>query len=78
LVLCGGAIFHGPLEKASLADFDLIYRSSVRLLHGRMLMSVTSAARGKRSEWITISATAFQLQPEPPARDAQPQSFERC
>ena len=30
LVLCGGAIFHGPLEKASLADFDLMYRSNVR------------------------------------------------
>jgi NADP-dependent 3-hydroxy acid dehydrogenase YdfG len=30
LVLCGGAIVHGPLEKASLADFDLMYRSNVR------------------------------------------------
>src|SRR5258708_5073676 len=30
LVLCGGAIFHGPLEKASLAEFDLMYRSNVR------------------------------------------------
>ncbi len=30
LVLCGGAIFHGRLEKASLADFDLMYRSNVR------------------------------------------------
>ncbi len=24
LVLCGGAIFHGPLEKAALAEFDLM------------------------------------------------------
>src|SRR5260370_20503461 len=29
LVLCGGAIFHGPLEKASLTDFDLMYRSNL-------------------------------------------------
>ena len=30
LVLCGGAISHGLLEKFSLADFDLMYRSNVR------------------------------------------------
>lgn len=30
LVLCGGAIAHGPLEKASIADLDLMYRSNVR------------------------------------------------
>ncbi|MDE3109183.1 MAG: SDR family NAD(P)-dependent oxidoreductase [Acidobacteriota bacterium] len=30
LVLCGGAIAHGPLEKAPLADLDLMYRSNVR------------------------------------------------
>jgi NADP-dependent 3-hydroxy acid dehydrogenase YdfG len=30
LVLCGGAISHGALEKASLADLDLMYRSNVR------------------------------------------------
>ena len=38
LVLCGGAIFHGPLEKSSLADFDLMYRSNVR---GHYLMIQT-------------------------------------
>jgi NADP-dependent 3-hydroxy acid dehydrogenase YdfG len=30
LVLCGGAIAHGTLEKASLNDLDLMYRSNVR------------------------------------------------
>jgi NADP-dependent 3-hydroxy acid dehydrogenase YdfG len=30
LVLCGGAIAHGPLETASLADLDLMYRANVR------------------------------------------------
>ena len=30
LVLCGGAIAHGPHEKAPLADLDLMYRSNVR------------------------------------------------
>lgn len=30
LVLCGGAIAHGPLEKAPLANLDLMYRSNVR------------------------------------------------
>lgn len=30
LVLCGGAISHGTLEMASIADFDLMYRSNVR------------------------------------------------
>jgi len=30
LVLCGGAIFHGTLEKASVSDFDLMYRSNLR------------------------------------------------
>ena len=30
LVLCGGAISHGALDKASLADFDLMYRSNLR------------------------------------------------
>src|SRR5258708_29334745 len=36
LVLCGGAIFHAPLEKPSLADFHLMYRSIVL---GHYLMS---------------------------------------
>jgi NADP-dependent 3-hydroxy acid dehydrogenase YdfG len=30
LVLCGGAIAHGPHEKAPIADLDLMYRSNVR------------------------------------------------
>jgi NADP-dependent 3-hydroxy acid dehydrogenase YdfG len=30
LVLCGGAISHGPLESAPLADFDLMYRANLR------------------------------------------------
>ncbi len=30
LVLCGGAIFHGPLERAPLAELDLMYRSNLR------------------------------------------------
>ncbi|HKV25747.1 MAG TPA: SDR family NAD(P)-dependent oxidoreductase [Candidatus Acidoferrum sp.] len=30
LVLCGGAISHGPLETAPIADLDLMYRANVR------------------------------------------------
>ncbi len=30
LILCGGVISHGPLEKAPLAEFDLMYRSNLR------------------------------------------------
>jgi NADP-dependent 3-hydroxy acid dehydrogenase YdfG len=30
LVLCGGAIAHGPLEKSPLADLDAMYRANVR------------------------------------------------
>jgi len=47
LVLCGGAIFHGPLENASLADFDLMYRSNVR---GHYLMIQTMLPLLRKSD----------------------------
>ena len=57
LVLCGGAIFHGPLAKASLADFDLMYRSNVRG-HYLMIQTMLPLLRKSRGQIVFINSSA--------------------
>jgi NADP-dependent 3-hydroxy acid dehydrogenase YdfG len=57
LVLCGGAIFHGPLEKASLADFDLMYRSNVRG-HYLMIQTMLPLLRKSTGQIVFINSSA--------------------
>jgi NADP-dependent 3-hydroxy acid dehydrogenase YdfG len=57
LVLCGGAIFHGPLEKASLADFDLMYRSNVRG-HYFMIQTLLPLLRRSAGQIVFINSSA--------------------
>jgi NADP-dependent 3-hydroxy acid dehydrogenase YdfG len=57
LVLCGGAIFHGPLEKASLADFDLMYRSNVRG-HYFMIQTMLPLLRKSKGQIVFINSSA--------------------
>ena len=57
LVLCGGAIFHGPLEKASLADFDLMYRSNVRG-HCALIQTLLPLLRKSAGQIVFINSSA--------------------
>lgn len=57
LVLCGGAIFHGSLEKASLADFDLMYRSNVRG-HYLMIQTMLPLLRKAAGQIVFINSSA--------------------
>jgi NADP-dependent 3-hydroxy acid dehydrogenase YdfG len=57
LVLCGGAIFHGPLEKASLADFDLMYRSNVRG-HYLLIQTMLPLLRKAAGQIVFINSSA--------------------
>jgi NADP-dependent 3-hydroxy acid dehydrogenase YdfG len=57
LVLCGGAIFHAPLEKASLADFDLMYRSNVRG-HYFMIQTMLPLLRKSAGQIVFINSSA--------------------
>jgi NADP-dependent 3-hydroxy acid dehydrogenase YdfG len=57
LELCGGAIFHGPLENASLADFDLMYRSNVRG-HYLMIQTMLLLLRKSKGQIVFINSSA--------------------
>ncbi|OLB39247.1 MAG: hypothetical protein AUH11_04680 [Acidobacteria bacterium 13_2_20CM_57_17] len=57
LVLCGGAIFHGLLAKASLADFDLMYRSNVRG-HYLMIQTMLPLLRKSKGQIVFINSSA--------------------
>jgi NADP-dependent 3-hydroxy acid dehydrogenase YdfG len=57
LVLCSGAIFHAPLEKASLADFDLMYRSNVRG-HYAMIQRMLPLLRKSAGQIVFINSSA--------------------
>jgi len=57
LVLCGGAIFHAPLEKASVADFDLMYRSNVRG-HYLMIQNMLPLLRKNTGQIVFINSSA--------------------
>jgi NADP-dependent 3-hydroxy acid dehydrogenase YdfG len=57
LVLCGGAIFHGPLERAPLAEFDLMYRSNLRG-HYAMAQALLPLLRNRRGQIVFINSSA--------------------
>jgi NADP-dependent 3-hydroxy acid dehydrogenase YdfG len=57
LVLCGGAIFHGPLDRASLAEFDLMYRSNVRG-HYALVQSLLPLLRKQSGQIVFINSSA--------------------
>lgn len=57
LVLCGGAISHGALDKASLADLDLLYRSNVRG-HYAMLQAMLPLLRKGPGQIVFINSSA--------------------
>ena len=57
LVLCGGAIAHGPLEKAPLADLDLMYRSNVRG-HYAVIQALLPLLRKAPGQIVFINSSA--------------------
>jgi NADP-dependent 3-hydroxy acid dehydrogenase YdfG len=57
LVLCGGAISHGPLEKSSLADLDLMYRSNVRG-HYALIQAMLPVLRKSAGQIVFINSSA--------------------
>ncbi len=57
LVLCGGAISHGPLERAPLADFDRMYRSNVRG-HYALTQSLLPLLRKQKGQIVFINSSA--------------------
>ena len=65
LVLCGGAIFHGLLAKASLADFDLMYRSNVRG-HYLMIQTMLPLLRKSKGQIVFINSSAGLRSSAPP------------
>jgi NADP-dependent 3-hydroxy acid dehydrogenase YdfG len=57
LVLCGGAISHGPLERAPLAEFDLMYRSNVRA-HYSLIQLLLPLLRKQKGQIVFINSSA--------------------
>jgi NADP-dependent 3-hydroxy acid dehydrogenase YdfG len=57
LVLCGGAISHGTIDNASLADFDLMYRSNVRG-HYALVQAVLPLMRKSAGQIVFINSSA--------------------
>jgi NADP-dependent 3-hydroxy acid dehydrogenase YdfG len=57
LVLCGGAISHGALDKASLADLDLMYRSNVRG-HYALLQTMLPFLRKGIGQIVFVNSSA--------------------
>jgi NADP-dependent 3-hydroxy acid dehydrogenase YdfG len=57
LVLCGGAISHGPLERAPLAEFDLMYHSNVRG-HYALIQSLLPLLRKQKGQIVFINSSA--------------------
>jgi NADP-dependent 3-hydroxy acid dehydrogenase YdfG len=57
LILCGGAISHGPLEKAPLAEFDLMYRSNLRG-HYALTQALLPLLRKQQGQIVFINSSA--------------------
>ncbi len=57
LILCGGAISHGPLERASLAEFDLMYRSNLRA-HYALTQALLPLLRKRPGQIVFINSSA--------------------
>lgn len=57
LVLCGGAIFHGPLEHAPLAEFDMMYRVNLRG-HYALTQALLPLLRKQKGQIVFINSSA--------------------
>lgn len=57
LVLCGGAISHGKLENAPLAEFDLMYRSNLRGHYG-LTQALLPLLRKQPGQIVFINSSA--------------------
>jgi len=57
LILCGGAISHGTLDKAPLAEFDLMYRSNLRS-HYALTQALLPLLRKQRGQIVFINSSA--------------------
>jgi len=57
LILCGGAIAHGPLAQAPLADFDLMYRSNLRA-HYALTQALLPLLRKQPGQIVFINSSA--------------------
>lgn len=57
LVLCGGAIFHGPLERASLDELDLMYRANIRGYYA-LLQRLLPLLRKAHGQIVFINSSA--------------------
>jgi NADP-dependent 3-hydroxy acid dehydrogenase YdfG len=57
LVLCGGAIFHGTIEQATLDQFDLQYRSNLRC-HYALSQAFLPLLRRQRGQIVFINSSA--------------------
>lgn len=57
LVLCGGAISHGTLERASLAELDLQYRVNLRG-HYALVQALLPLLRKQRGQIVFVNSSA--------------------
>lgn len=57
LVLCGGAISHGPIERAPLAEFDLMYRSNLRA-HYALTQALLPLLRKRHGQIVFVNSSA--------------------
>jgi NADP-dependent 3-hydroxy acid dehydrogenase YdfG len=57
LVLCGGAIFHGTVERAPLAEFDLMYRANLRG-HYALTQALLPFLRKQKGQIVFINSSA--------------------
>jgi NADP-dependent 3-hydroxy acid dehydrogenase YdfG len=57
LILCGGVISHGPLEKAPLEEFDLMYRSNLRG-HYALTQALLPLLRKQHGQIVFINSSA--------------------
>ena len=57
LVLCGGAIFHGALDRAPLEQFDMMYRANLRG-HYALIQGLLPLLRKQRGQIVFINSSA--------------------
>ena len=56
LVMCAGEIAHGPIESASVADFDKLYRTNVRANY-RMVQNLLPLLRKRPGQVVFINSS---------------------
>src|SRR5579863_4213237 len=56
LILCGGAIFHQPVEHATLEQFDLQYRSNLRG-HYALVQALLPSLRKQQGQVVFINSS---------------------